>query len=630
MAFFQKAQNKILFSVFFGIIFFSTGIGSLLSQMNTDSLESQLSKSDSEEKIILLNKLAFRYSPESPEKSISYAADALSLSKKSGNREQEAAALRNLADSYFYLDNLNEAIKYYQASANIYLELGGTASKDYIGRIGDVAYCYDMLNEYALALRYYQQNIEYARAAGNLPEVAANLANAGRIFTIWGEYGTAIELMEEALEIDRTLDKPELLATDYNTIGKIFSYWGEHEKAIDYFEKSLKINQDLNMPVKVAIRLNSIGDVCRAQGDYNKALNYFNQALEIDRETANELQMGVRYNNIAKVYLDQGNTEKARAYIIQAESIFRKYNDELNLVSALLDLGQIEFLEKNYQPSITCLQEAYMLADEKNMNHQKVTILELLSKAHEQSGNFKMAYASSMEHDSVEDLIFTNENSRQISAFQAKYEVEQERQKSLLLEKDKRIQRNTIIIVSIALSAAILLLASFIIILRLRSTAVRQENEIATRKAESLEKELEIRNKELAISAMNIIRNNESMMQMADMIQSSVDDGDPPQNLQKVIQSLRSLEHDRNWEEFEIRFTQVYQDFYKRLDAKYPDLTPNERRLCAFLKLNMSTKEIASITRQSVKSINVARTRLRKKLGISHSDENMIGFLSRI
>jgi DNA-binding CsgD family transcriptional regulator len=64
--------------------------------------------------------------------------------------------------------------------------------------------------------------------------------------------------------------------------------------------------------------------------------------------------------------------------------------------------------------------------------------------------------------------------------------------------------------------------------------------------------------------------------------------------------------------------------------ATYPDLTPNEKKICAFLRLNMSTKDIAAITHQSVHSLNVARTRLRKKLGIDGTDENLVNFLNRL
>jgi DNA-binding CsgD family transcriptional regulator len=83
------------------------------------------------------------------------------------------------------------------------------------------------------------------------------------------------------------------------------------------------------------------------------------------------------------------------------------------------------------------------------------------------------------------------------------------------------------------------------------------------------------------------------------------------------------------WAEFEMRFQQVHQDFYRKLHETYPDLTPNEIKICAFLKLNMTTKDISAITFQSVKSIQIARTRLRKRMGIER-DENLVAAIQAL
>jgi DNA-binding CsgD family transcriptional regulator len=99
--------------------------------------------------------------------------------------------------------------------------------------------------------------------------------------------------------------------------------------------------------------------------------------------------------------------------------------------------------------------------------------------------------------------------------------------------------------------------------------------------------------------------------------------------VQEIIMELKRNSSQKIWEEFEMRFKEVHADFYKSLMEKYPDLTPNEVRLSAFLRLNMSTKEISAITHQSVKSINMARFRLRKKIGIDR-DENLISFLTQL
>ena len=78
-----------------------------------------------------------------------------------------------------------------------------------------------------------------------------------------------------------------------------------------------------------------------------------------------------------------------------------------------------------------------------------------------------------------------------------------------------------------------------------------------------------------------------------------------------------------------MRFEQVYEVFYKRLMEQFPDLTPGERKLCALLRLNVSSKDIAAITFQNPQSVDMARYRLRKKLNLTGED-NLVDFLTKI
>ncbi len=97
----------------------------------------------------------------------------------------------------------------------------------------------------------------------------------------------------------------------------------------------------------------------------------------------------------------------------------------------------------------------------------------------------------------------------------------------------------------------------------------------------------------------------------------------------ELITELQSNTDTVSWEEFELRFQEVHTEFYTKLSEKFPDLSTNEIRMCAFFKLNMTSKEIAALTYQSLNSIKVARYRLRKKLQLK-KEENLLAFLAKI
>jgi DNA-binding CsgD family transcriptional regulator len=91
---------------------------------------------------------------------------------------------------------------------------------------------------------------------------------------------------------------------------------------------------------------------------------------------------------------------------------------------------------------------------------------------------------------------------------------------------------------------------------------------------------------------------------------------DQQKELVSIVQSIALNSKEIGWEEFELRFKEVHPSFYERLARHNPNLTSNENRLCAFLKLNMTSKEISAFTFQTEHSIIQARSRLKKKFDI--------------
>jgi DNA-binding response OmpR family regulator len=101
------------------------------------------------------------------------------------------------------------------------------------------------------------------------------------------------------------------------------------------------------------------------------------------------------------------------------------------------------------------------------------------------------------------------------------------------------------------------------------------------------------------------------------------------QHLDKILSELNQGFNENTWGQFESRVKDVNQEFYQKLSQKHPNLTPAEIKLCFFLRLNMSTKEISSMTFQTYDSVRIARTRLRKKMNLTTND-NLVGYLFSI
>lgn len=136
--------------------------------------------------------------------------------------------------------------------------------------------------------------------------------------------------------------------------------------------------------------------------------------------------------------------------------------------------------------------------------------------------------------------------------------------------------------------------------------------------------EVENKSRELSNAAFNLIRKNEALQGLKDELLASPND---PRALQKMVRHIdEHLEGDHDWEIFEESFNRVHDDFFKRLMQQYPDLTQGDLRLAAYLKMNLSSKEIAPLLNISVRGIENKRYRLRKKLGLPE-EANLAEFI---
>lgn len=187
-----------------------------------------------------------------------------------------------------------------------------------------------------------------------------------------------------------------------------------------------------------------------------------------------------------------------------------------------------------------------------------------------------------------------------------------------------------------AVSLYILVLALIVLGVSAAVTRVKvrdRERRILTLEKENLRQEVAYKSKELAGSTMSIIRKNEILTCLRSEIcaqKEALGTHYPDKYYSRVLEMIDdNISSDSDWEIFRTNFDRIHENFFRNLMERYPSLTQSDLRLCAFLRLNMSTKDIANMLNISLKGVEAARYRLRKKLrlgsGISLG-EFLIGF----
>ena len=147
---------------------------------------------------------------------------------------------------------------------------------------------------------------------------------------------------------------------------------------------------------------------------------------------------------------------------------------------------------------------------------------------------------------------------------------------------------------------------------------LENEQQIMKIKNEQLVQDVDKKNKELAVTNMNLIKKTELLNIIKADLKNSTDSS-TNRSIKSVISTInKNVKEENTWNIFKEAFDSADNNFLKKVKESHPNLTPNDLRLCAYLRLNLSSKEIAPLLNISVRSIEIKRYRLRKKMNLSH------------
>ncbi|MDF1570737.1 MAG: hypothetical protein P1P82_03890 [Bacteroidales bacterium] len=159
--------------------------------------------------------------------------------------------------------------------------------------------------------------------------------------------------------------------------------------------------------------------------------------------------------------------------------------------------------------------------------------------------------------------------------------------------------------------------------LELRRQSDDTEKELIMMRNEKLRSEIRLKAEEIANSTMELVLKNKMLLEVKDTlskIQKEKDIEIRNSSIKSMLRNIdRDLNNEENWRVFEKNFDEVHENFLNRLKERHPVLTSKDLRLCAYLRMNLSSKEIAPLLRISPRSVEISRYRLRKKMELSHT-----------
>ncbi|WP_310991384.1 tetratricopeptide repeat protein [Aequorivita marina] len=413
-----------------------------------------------------------------------------------------------------------------------------------------------------------------------------------------------------------------------NSLAIAYARTANQENALHYFQKIYRYDETKKDSTTRATLLNNMGRVWMDK-NLDSSLYYFNRSLELTNGNESH-NLGVfLYTNLGRCYVQKNDLTCAKKYFNQAlnEIDTTAYNS--NVAWVYNELSEFYIKENKIDSSSFYARKAVKILDSiAPFGFEQYRAVGLLYKSYLDEENFESASSYFEKYLAISDSL--NLEDKRVNVERLLIEEEyKNKEKIRELEDSKRRANNYILF--LALLALLLFLGSLVYRYHNKLKRAKLEKQLVTAKQKELSANLQLKNKELVGKAMIEMHRTEiieDILKDLKEVKLKAAKKETQKAIDYIAKRLKRNTSSDIWEEFELRFEQVHESFYKNLLTNHPGLTPREKRLCALLKLNLTSKEIAQITGQTPKSIENARTRLRKKLNITNSQTDLSAYLS--
>lgn len=414
-----------------------------------------------------------------------------------------------------------------------------------------------------------------------------------------GDYSKAIDLSNDAIALFQTEQDSLNLALCYNNRGIIHTYINEFQQADRFLKKALELNRSSHDLKRIAANLNNL---CLYKGDIKEQLKWINEAIVINKNLNAKWSLSENYNNLGKLYIYAGK----------------------------------------YSQAIDALKTAYRIASEVGAKGLMCDNYEYAAQAYNAIGNYQMAYQKQAALTELSKEIQNTNKLRSVEQRIAQEKMSALQQKERQKQQEYEIatlQRNfiTFLVIIVLLTVIGTLLfqrykrKKKLQLLNAQYRIEQSEHEIAKLKMQQQKADLENAQQALETNkqeTMNFAVFLQSRNELLDKIQEQVrqsyrmEHSELIAHLKKLNAFIKQYQTTNKANSTTLQtIDEKSQEFLAHLTERHPNLTQGEKHLASLLRVNLSTKEIAMLTGNTPKTINMNRYRLRKSLGLSGEDD---------
>ncbi len=491
------------------------------------------------------------------------------------------------------------------------------------------------------ALTYFGQAHQQAVYERNIENSANALLNIG-ICSYGASYSQGIHYCLLAMNEYKRLEKqlPQIALTGRSKclqlISTINSRQGKYKEAIVLSKEAMIGFTDSNDTTGyLGLIYNSLGDAYSKLKMVDSAEYFHRLALEERILTNNTTYLPGSYVKVAEIELKNGHAPLSKSYLERALFIADSTENRQAQVSTLIGIGKWFITSENNEEKAESLflkaKDIALNLSDKSFYLQALNQLLLLKKKQEK---FNEALIYGQEIQELKDTLATWEKEKVTKSLEVQFGVAEKDRQLSIIQKEKDIALLTGYLLWVTIGFILLIAAGIILflkkinkrdkqLLKTKAELEKVTEEKKKEKEQQLQNEIEYKESQLTAMAVQMLQKNELLQELKETL-ASEKDSDHNNPLNKIIN--KGLTHDKDWSDFNMHFESINKNFYTRLKTAYPDISPNDLKICALIKLNLSIKEMAAILNISPDSVKTARYRLRKKLQLN-SEDNLTDFI---
>ncbi|MBO5956284.1 MAG: tetratricopeptide repeat protein [Bacteroidales bacterium] len=499
-------------------------------------------------------------------------------------------------------------------------------------------------SSYPTAISYYEKAIENLIALKENHTICklyiriAELYQNSEFDSKW-----SIEAMNNAINYAKKTDNPNTIDDTYLALGNIYAALNMHESATKYYDEILKKVINKNTIRNISTTLTRKASLMIKQENYTDALQLIDSSLYLCIRDFNDSLQVVNYYYKGKIHELTNDIESAKKYYTQAAKLAYDNNDFDTSSKIMFCIGNINKKTEDYSNAIKVFRIICDSTEKYRMYNVCYQAFYQLSQCYSLLGEYEEAYYLFNKYDIYYDSLYRIYQDKKVEELRNSYLLSANVNELKTKEIEEKNIKDNINDWKLFISIIIVLAMISITFIILYSTnkATSHKNEVTNyeqqHKIDKIENDLmEYQLKNNRELTMKLAFQLKSYLQIINPIKEDLKNAiELPENEQKnkiknIYQHLQNNTHIfNNAENLNKQIDKVYKDFLNKLEEKHPGLTKAEKKLCTLLYINMSSKEIATITNTTIRTIETSRYRLRKKFNLSR-DEDIVSFLQKI